>query len=154
MKRGGFLKRRTPLKSYTPLKKSPLRRGGGLRKVSKNPISQVKKRIQALIRQRVIERDGGCILRHYPQAGRCNEILQAEHLVTRANSISYADLRNIVCLCQRHHIFWKPQYSRLYWELVEKHVGKKRWEYVRRTEADKSPHRMTLYDWLEIEKKL
>lgn len=86
--------------------------------------------------------------------GACSQVLQAEHLVSRANSASYGDLRNIVCLCSRHHIFWKPQNSRRYWELIEELIGPERWEYVRATEADKSPHRMGAYEWGQIEKEL
>ena len=54
-------------------------------------------RIQALLRAIVIITDGGCVLRFYTEAGACGGytnagdlILQAEHLVTRANSISSA----------------------------------------------------------------
>jgi hypothetical protein len=46
----------------------------------------------------VILRDGGCILRDTPHASACNGyakdghlILQADHLITRANSATYGD---------------------------------------------------------------
>ena len=144
---------RTPFKRGTSsLKRSPFR------KSSKSPVALCKIRIQALLRQAAINRDGGCVLRHYEEAGACGGykkdgelILQAEHLVTRGNSISFGDMRNIVCLCRNHHGFWKPQFSRLYWELVERHIGKERWEWIKRVEADRRPHPMCLYDWEKIE---
>lgn len=108
------------------MKKTPLR------KVGKSTAAVMKRRIQALLRQIVIQRDGGCIFRIV--LGNCNETLQAEHLITRSNSSTFGDTRNIVCLCQYHHIFWKPQHSRLYWELIEKHLGPQRWAWVKLAE--------------------
>src|SRR5205823_1491479 len=47
-----------------------------------------------------IQRDRGCIFRHYPEAGACGGyrkdgalILRADHLNTRARNISYGDVR-------------------------------------------------------------
>ena len=78
------------------MKRSPLRQH------SKSEIAQAKVRIQALLREIAIKRDGGCILRLYPDAGQCGGfapksghlILQAEHLNTRERNISYGDMRN------------------------------------------------------------
>lgn len=123
------------------MRKSPIR------KIGKSDVSKTKRKIQALLRESAILRDGGCVLRTYPQAGECSEILQAEHLVTRARSVSFGDMRNIICLCQKHHIFWKPQNSRLYWEIVQEVVGPKRWEWIKIVEADRKPYHMTLFDW-------
>lgn len=75
-------------------------------------------------------------------------------MVTRSNSVSYGDLRNIVCLCQRHHGFFKPQHGRLYWELIERHIGPERWAWIKRVEADLRPYRFFLSDWLKIEAAL
>lgn len=129
-----------------------------LKRKSKSDTAQCKDRIQKLLREHVIQRDGGCVLRHYEEAGACGGyrndgvlILQAEHLITRSNSGSYGEMGNIVCLCKRHHGFWKPQHSRLYWELIERHIGEERWTWLKRVEADKRPHRFTLYDWEKTE---
>ena len=134
------------------MKRTPLRRK------SKSEVALCKNRIQKLLRELVIIRDSGCVLRDYPETGQCGGytndgelILQGEHLVTRSNSISFGDMRNIVCLCKRHHGYFKPQHSRLYWELIEKIIGKERWEWVKRVEADKKPYPMRLYDWQKIE---
>ena len=65
------------------------------------------------MREIVIKRDGGCILRDIQGVSQCNGyrkdgklILQADHLITRANSATYADTRLIVCVCKGHH-GWK-----------------------------------------------
>ncbi len=120
-----------------------------LRKKSKSTSAKAKERIQAKIRLLVIRRDGGCILRHYSEAGQCGGynkdgelILQGEHLNGRANSVSYGEPENIVCLCQYHHIFFKKQQNALYWVLVRNHVGEKRWKKVQAWIMDRSSHRM------------
>jgi len=115
--KSGFKK--IPKGAATPVSRSTLRNSG------KSEVSQCKKRIQALLRRLAIERDQGCVLRHYqdmlpPSYLGCSEVLQAEHLHTRGSSGSFGDMRNIVCLCHRHHIFFKPQHSQLYWEIIEK----------------------------------
>lgn len=64
----------------------------------------IKRNIQALLRQIVIKRDGGCILR---KKRWCNDpVLQADHLITRANSATYGDSRLVVCVCRSCHA-WK-----------------------------------------------
>lgn len=131
--------RRTAFKrSQTPLKRSRLRIKG----ISTS--SQLKRQIQAILREIAMVRDQGCVLREYPETGSCSGPYQAEHLVSRGKSATYSDMRNIVCLCQRHHIFWKPQNSRLYWEIIEGEIGPERWDFVKRAEMDKKPHKM---DW-------
>lgn len=117
--------------------------------------SVLKEQIQKLLREIVIVRDGGCILREYPETGQCGGyrndgelILQAEHLHTRSNSASFADHRLAVCLCQRHHIYWKPQHPDEYYVIVKKHIGKERTKLLEAVQADYRPHKM---DWkLEI----
>lgn len=164
--------RRTPLKSYTGLKtKTPLRAKTGfkrkatkpmrrtkLRKVGTSETSLIKGRIQELAREIVIIRDGGCILRNYPGTGKCGGytverklILQAEHLETRSNSLSYADTRLIVCLCKNHHGFFKPNNEDKYYEIVKQHIGKERTALLEEVQKDRSPHKM---DWKVEEQRL
>lgn len=71
----------------------------------KGEVSVLKEQIQALLRSIVIARDGGCILRHIRH---CSEdaVLQADHLITRSNSATYADHRLVVCVCKPCH-YWK-----------------------------------------------
>lgn len=144
-----------PRKLKRKMKKSPLR------KQSKSETSKCKVRIQALLREIAIKRDGGCVLRYFPTTGPCGGfrkdgelILQAEHLNTRERNISYGDMRNIVCLCQRHHGYFKPQYSRLYWEIIEKVIGPERWEWLKKVEADRKSYPMGIYEWSKIEMAL
>lgn len=112
--------------------------------------SVLKEQIQAILRQIVILRDGGCILRDYPETGKCGPymkkglVLQAEHLNGRSRSISFADSRNLVCLCQRHHIYWKPQNSQRYWEIIEEQIGPKRWDLVQGWIKDRLAHKVDL----------
>ena len=121
-------------------------------KLANYPTSkELKVDIQKLVRQIVMLRDDGCILRHYPESGACggyrndgNLILQAEHLITRSNSATYGDTRTIVCLCLRHHGYFKPQHSKLYWDIIERHLGSKKWKLLEKMMADHSPHKV---DW-------
>jgi hypothetical protein len=145
------LKRRTPLKASKKGKNAPKRRG--LRKNGKSPVSKIKRQIQAKLRLNAIERDGGCVLMGKTTM-ECNEVLQAEHLVSRANSASFADMENIVCLCSHHHIFWKPQNQARYWELIRRHIGEERWAKVQAWAKDKSPHPMKRWDWEQALEKL
>jgi hypothetical protein len=129
-----------------------------LRRKSNSPTSECTERIQALLRAIAIARDGGCVLRHYVEAGACGGyrndgelILQAEHLNTRERNISYGDMRNIVCLCRHHHGQWKPQYSALYWSLIRRHIGEQRWAWLERVIADNRSYPMGIHEWLIVE---
>jgi hypothetical protein len=97
MKRGGFLRRRTPLASK-----------------GKSDSALLKDRIQALLREIVIRRDGGCILRNVRNCNGTvgNAVLQADHLITRSNSATFADYRLVVCVCRSCH-GWKSLGSNL-----------------------------------------
>src|SRR6266851_8761525 len=94
------------------MRRTPLRRTG------QSDTARTKERIQALLRAIAIEREGGCVFRFYPEVGACGSrptkdghlILQFDHLNTRARNISSGDLRLGVCVCERHHIFWKLQH--------------------------------------------
>jgi len=111
----------------------------------------MKQDIQDILRKIVIIRDGGCILRHYPEAGSCGGyrkdgqlILQAEHLHTRSNAASFSDTRLVVCLCQRHHGYYKPQHADEYFKIVRKHIGKERSDLLTKVQEDYSPHKVDL----------
>jgi hypothetical protein len=51
-------------------------------------------------------------MRNTPEAAACGEYRQDGEL---------RDLR--LGLCQRHHIFWKPQQSEPYWKLIKQIIG-------------------------------
>lgn len=151
---------RTPLKRYTPLRsKTKLRVKGH------SEVSEIKDEIQSVLRQIVILRDRGCILRTvagtfvgdvlvpacggYAKSGLL--ILQADHLITRSNSATYADARLVVCVCKAHH-GWKSiagnlrkrQYDAVVRALLPSEIV----ELWDRCEAESwRPTRTTLYDW-------
>lgn len=142
LKRGTKQLKRTPFKQKVNkgLKRSVLN------KLGKGTSATIKRRIQALLREIVILRDGGCILRL--ALGNCSGPNQAEHLNSRVHAHTFADTRNVVCLCQYHHIFWKPQNSRRYWELIEQHLGPAKWAWLKIAEANHMPHKI---DWVLME---
>lgn len=132
MKRSTALKRRTPLAAH-----------------GKSDTALLKEEIQALLRQIVIHRDGGCILRKHRFCGGevGTAVLQADHLITRANSATYADHRLVVCLCRPCH-GWKHWHKEEYDALVKSILEPERvalWEACERDSW--KPHRMTTYDW-------
>jgi hypothetical protein len=147
MKRGGFLQRYTPIKRKT-----------AIRAVSDSDTSQTKIRIQELVRDIVMIRDEGCILRNVLGIAPCNGyrkdgqlVLQADHLITRANASTYADTRLIVCLCKGHH-GWKKWNEREYNALVRTLLSPERVKLWDGCERDSwRPHRTGAYDWLMAE---
>ena len=126
---------------------------GKLNILGKSDTAQTKRRIQALLREIVIKRDGGCILRNIRH---CNglpgvAVLQADHLISRANSATYADIRLVVCVCRPCHA-WKSlggnQRKREYDELVRALLPKDRIELWDRCERDSwRPKRTSATDW-------
>jgi hypothetical protein len=113
----------------------------------------IKQDIQDTARAIVILRDGGCLLRGIRHCGGTlgQAVLQADHLITRGNSATYADTRLIVCLCRSCH-GWKSLGSNLrkkeYDELVRSILPPDRVELWDRCERDSwRPKRTDLYDW-------
>ncbi len=124
------------------------------KRAKKSRTKLAKENIQAGLRSFVIQRDGGCILRDEHIAGECGGytnagdlILQAEHLNGRANSISYAEPDNCVCLCRNHHIFFKKRNPALYWFLIRKILPKARWAKIEAWIQDKTSHRVYTQEW-------
>lgn len=144
MKRSGF-----KFKPRKPLKRSLLRIKGV------SDTATTKQDIQDLVRAIVIERDGGCILREVYGVPPCNGyrkrdgalILQADHLITRANSATYADPRLIVCVCKGHHE-WKNWNKEEYDALLKTILPRAIVELWERCEQDSwRANRMGAYDW-------
>lgn len=141
--------KRTPLKrkATNPLKRTKICL------VGHSTTSDLKKEIQALLRQIVIKRDNGCILRSKRFCGGeiGMAVLQADHLITRSNSATYADSRLVVCVCRPCHA-WKSlggnlrknQYDALVKTLLPKDIVSL-WE---KCEEDSwRPQRTGAYDW-------
>jgi hypothetical protein len=159
--------RRTPLQRKQGFKarQKPLQRRTKLRVVGHSNTADIKQEIQDVCRASVIIRDGGCILRNQyawmaegiipscggyaPKSGHL--ILQADHLITRGNSATYADTRLIVCICKGHH-GWKSLGSnarkKQYDEIVRTIISPERAALWARCEQDSwRPHRTYAMDW-------
>lgn len=107
--------------------------------------SQLKDDIQALVRAIVIKRDGTCILR---KLRRCTDtVLQADHLITRSNSATYADTRLIVCLCRSCHGGFKQWHESEYNEIVRSILPKERVDLWDKCMQDMHAHRTKKMDW-------
>lgn len=124
-----------------------------LRAESDSDTATIKREIQSVVRAIVIERDKGCIFRHfmYRDFPQCGPVLQADHLITRANSATYADTRLIVCLCRDHH-GWKSLGGNArkaeYDYIVKRLLSRDRVELWEKAEQDSwRPHRNFTYDW-------
>jgi hypothetical protein len=144
MKRGGFLQRKTPLRSHAKL-----------RVAGHSGTADIKRSIQALLRAGVMARDKGCILRNVRHCnglpGIPGVVLQADHLITRANSATFADLRLVVCVCRSCHA-WKSLGGNMrkaqYDALVRELLPRERVILWDRCERDSwRPVRTSAYDW-------
>ena len=78
-------------------------------------------------------------------------VLQADHLITRANSATYADYRLLVCVCKGHH-GWKKWHEREYNALLKIMLPAERVALWDACEKDSwCPHRTSASDWLKEE---
>lgn len=116
-----------------------------------------KDAIQATARAIVIARDGGCFFRGKLVNDRihtCNTrtkagniILQADHIVTRANAATYSDVRLIVCVCRGLH-GWKKWNKERYDAALRAYLPKERIALWDKAEKNRfQPHRKYTYDW-------
>ena len=69
----------------------------------------------------------------------------------RERNISFGDTRNIVCLCERHHGYFKQQNGALYWDLIRRYIGPERWEWLQRVIVDRKTYNMGIWEWAKIE---
>lgn len=122
------------MSGYIP-RRTPMRRKGT------SETAKCKARIQALLRQIVMKRDGGCILRDKRRCGAIlgqpGHVFQADHLITRANSATYADPRLVVCVCKSCHG----------WKSLGSNLRKKQYDELVRTILP--PDRVALWDKAE-----
>ena len=119
-----------------------------LRLKSSSTSAQLKGDIQYLVREIVMLRDEGCILRKIRHCGGeiGKSVIQADHLITRANSATFADTRLIVCLCRPCH-GWKHWHEKEYDQLVKTILPKDRLELWEKCEADHHAHKTCKMDW-------
>ena len=150
--------KRTPLKRKTPLRakswwnppRTALRRTK-LRVVGHSTASDLKQDIQDLLRQVVMKRDGGCVLRDVRHCGGELDtegvVIQADHLISRSNSATYADSRLVVCICTRCH-GWKHYHKEEYDELVKTVLSDETIELWDKCQKDSwNPTRKYSADW-------
>lgn len=129
------------------MKRTPLAQKGS------SDTALVKDRIQDLVRDIVIIRDGGCVAREEPWH-TCSDyakdghlILQADHLITRGNSATYADTRLIVCICKGLH-GWKKWNEAEYNQRIRPLISPERCALWDKCHAARyQPHRKYTYDW-------
>jgi hypothetical protein len=119
-----------------------------LRKQSKSETATLKREIQKLVREIVIARDGGCILRGIRHCGGeiGEAVLQADHLLPRNESGTYADTRLIVCVCRPCHGGFKKWHKEEYDRIVKSILPKERVELWEKCETSMPAFRGS-YDW-------
>jgi len=101
-----------------------------LKQLSEHPASQAKREIQRLLREIVIKRDGGCVLRRLRHCGGeiGQAVLQADHLITRGNSATFSDSRLVVCACKSCHGGFKKWNKEQYDSIIRSILPKERVE--------------------------
>ncbi len=151
------MKRSKPLSRGTKqMKRSRLNMRG------KSDTSVLKDRIQFLLREIVMLRDKKCILhglRCYHAVGISEGIVwQAEHLIERSNSATYADTRLVVLVCKNCHGWkhFKDSNKEQYDEWVKTKLSKERIALWDRCKKD--TWRVHKPDWklsiLDLERQL
>lgn len=121
-----------------------------MRRQGVSEVAVLKKEIQRLVREIVMRRDGGCILRNIRHCGGeiGQTVIQADHLITRANSATYDDTRLIVCVCRACHGGFKKWHQKEYEALVRTVISPARvklWDAAER-DSWKPTHRVS-GDW-------
>lgn len=101
MKRGGPLKRKTPLTAGGPLTRSAGLRRAPLARVSSKRRSEAQERRD--VNAEVIARDGGCVPRLRGAPGACFGPLAAHEVLKRSAGGSHLDPRNCVAACSFHN---------------------------------------------------
>ena len=120
-----------------------------MRKQAKNESAVLKREIQRLVREIVIKRDGTCILRHLRHC--TDPVIQADHLISRANSATYADIRLIVALCRSCHGGYKKWHKEQYDALVKSILPRERVELWERMQLlSGRPTHMGISDWKAV----
>lgn len=153
MKRTGFKRKATKPMKRTPLarvSKNKVRRV----KVAGHPtVKDIKAEIQATLREIVILRDKKCVLHGI----KCNHeygmggiVWQAEHLIERSNSATYADSRLVVLVSKNCHgwkHFTKSNHDQ-YDKWVKTVISKERVALWEKCAADSwRPKQTGAYDW-------
>lgn len=142
--------KRSYLKRKTPLRPKAKRR---VKVAGHESVKDLKNEIQALLRQIVMKRDKKCILhgiKCHREVGMEGVVWQAEHLIERSNSATYADSRLVVLVCKNCHgwkHFTKSNHDQ-YDEWVKTKLSKERVDLWEACVKDKwRPTAARSYDW-------
>ena len=130
-----------------------------LAKKGKSETAIIKRRIQALVREIVIVRDGGCILRNVDGITPCSSqetkdghlVLQADHLVTRGKNVGFAETRLIICLCEGHHLAKTFKMKEEYEGYIRHLIGPERAKLWDDTKNDRKIYPMGAHEWGNVE---
>lgn len=122
-----------------------------MRRKGKSEISKCKDRIQKLLTLCVRARDKDCLLKGKYQ--RCAGYTAADHILSRTYHNTYGELDNVICLCNAHHIFWKPRNPTLYTEEIKSAIGEERWMRIHAL-AKKQTAPFSIKEWLDKEEIL
>lgn len=122
-----------------------------------NDTAVIKQKIQDILRLIVTHRDRGCILRNercgvtavVDEDGKISassSFIQADHLITRANSATFANYHLVVCVCNGCHA-WKNWNKNEYDELVKSVLPKKTVQMWELAEEYRKAHKTSKMDW-------
>lgn len=120
-------------------------------KKRKDTVKKAKDRIQHLLHDLAILKWKDCEAKGIDRL--CSGPLSADHIESRMFSNTYAEIKNIILLCEGHHIYWKKQHPKRWAALVDDRRGSELVNWLR-SEARKSNRTWTLRDWLAAEEKL
>lgn len=150
-------------KESKPLKRTPLRKMSlkpkkrRIKVAGQETVKELKAEIQSLLRQIAIKRDKKCILYGIKcgnEVGMEGVVWQAEHLIERSNSATYADPRLIVLVCRNCHGWkhFKKSNQQQYDIWVKQRISPTRVRLWETCEANSwYAKRVGAYDWkLEI----
>src|SRR3990167_11125230 len=94
---------------------------------------KVKDKIQYVLKCIVRVLDSVCVfddLQDQPVFGKCWGSLTADHINNRAYSATYDDPENVIGTCVNHHIFWKPKNPAIWSAVIQKKIGKRKYNHL------------------------
>ena len=131
--------------------KKGLKAKTGLRKRGKSPISKIKEKIQHELTRIARIKYINCIFKD-KGVGNCSGYTAADHIITRARTLTYGMIINVILACSFHHIWWKPSHPTEYTEIVKKVIGIRIYNQLQK--LGKKTTQYKLKDWEKILEEL
>lgn len=105
----------------------------------------LEEKLEKIQRLAVIRRDGGCVLRGVIEHPCC-EVLQADHLISRARKSVFFDLRNLNCVCRNMNMAKRYDERILFAleKITNETHGDGTVEHL--TELSRKPYSLTIFD--------